>query len=249
MTRGPKVSPHHRGRRKTHFLVRTSTIFSADVHDPKGSQKTLSREKIALILGALYWNALGIDCTITVTEPLPTSLVWELIMDYRYWLRNSRNMYSWFIMGFRVADFIFWNSLRWPLPLLIPTLVFLNLIRTHCVTIGISWGGGVARLQNEVGTKDLYFLSWSSWGAPKRPTTLPHFSKCSRPFMQSMKAPFLTLRVATPSGALRQALLDLVANFVTQNAPKQHFPKSMELLTPFSRTPFVNYDSTCRKRG
>ena len=32
-----KVSPHHRGRRKTHFLVRTSTIFGADVHDPKGS--------------------------------------------------------------------------------------------------------------------------------------------------------------------------------------------------------------------
>ena len=36
MPRGQKVSPHHRGRRKTHFLVRTSTIFGADVHDPKG---------------------------------------------------------------------------------------------------------------------------------------------------------------------------------------------------------------------
>ena len=33
---GQKVSPHHRGRRKTHFLVRTSMIFGADVHDPKG---------------------------------------------------------------------------------------------------------------------------------------------------------------------------------------------------------------------
>ena len=34
MPRGQKVSPHHWGRRKTHFLVRTSTIFSANVHDP-----------------------------------------------------------------------------------------------------------------------------------------------------------------------------------------------------------------------
>ena len=39
-----EVSPHHRGRRKTHFLVRTSTIFGADVHDPKGSRKTLFRK-------------------------------------------------------------------------------------------------------------------------------------------------------------------------------------------------------------
>ena len=40
MPRGQKVSPHHRGRRKTHFLARTSTIFGADVHDPKGCWKT-----------------------------------------------------------------------------------------------------------------------------------------------------------------------------------------------------------------
>ena len=39
MPRGRKVSPRHRGRRKTHFLVRTSTIFGADVHDPKGCRK------------------------------------------------------------------------------------------------------------------------------------------------------------------------------------------------------------------
>ena len=41
MPRGRKVSPHHRGRRKTHFLVRTSTIFGADVHNPKGCWKSL----------------------------------------------------------------------------------------------------------------------------------------------------------------------------------------------------------------
>ena len=40
----PGVNPHHWGRRKTHFLVQTSTIFGADVHDPKGSRKTLSRK-------------------------------------------------------------------------------------------------------------------------------------------------------------------------------------------------------------
>ena len=34
---GLKFSPHHRGRSKTQFLVRTSTIVGADVHDPKGS--------------------------------------------------------------------------------------------------------------------------------------------------------------------------------------------------------------------
>ena len=33
--KGSKDSPHHQGRRKTHFLVRTSTILGADVHDPK----------------------------------------------------------------------------------------------------------------------------------------------------------------------------------------------------------------------
>ena len=41
MPRGQKASPHHQGRRKTHFLVRTSTMFGADVHDPKGCWKTL----------------------------------------------------------------------------------------------------------------------------------------------------------------------------------------------------------------
>ena len=46
---GQKVSPHQRGRRKTHFLVRTSTIFGADVHDPKGSRKTLYKKKFALV--------------------------------------------------------------------------------------------------------------------------------------------------------------------------------------------------------
>ena len=39
-TRGvQKVSLHHLGRRKTHFVVRTSTIFCADVSNPKGPRK------------------------------------------------------------------------------------------------------------------------------------------------------------------------------------------------------------------
>ena len=48
MPRGQKVSPHHRGRRKTHFLVRTSTIFGTDVHDPEGPARHLdaSRQKL-----------------------------------------------------------------------------------------------------------------------------------------------------------------------------------------------------------
>ena len=32
-----------------HFLVRTSTIFGADVNDPKGCRKTLCKKKFALI--------------------------------------------------------------------------------------------------------------------------------------------------------------------------------------------------------
>ena len=44
MPRGQKVSPHHRGRRKTQIVVRTSTIFGADVHDPKGCRKTLYKK-------------------------------------------------------------------------------------------------------------------------------------------------------------------------------------------------------------
>ena len=48
---GQKVSPHHRGRRKTHFLVRTSTIFGADVHDPKGSRKTLYKKSSRRLFG------------------------------------------------------------------------------------------------------------------------------------------------------------------------------------------------------
>ena len=46
MPRGQKVSPHHPGCRKMHFLVRTSTVFGVDVHDPKGSQKTLYRKSL-----------------------------------------------------------------------------------------------------------------------------------------------------------------------------------------------------------
>ena len=37
-------------------------------------------------------------------------------------------------------------------------------------------------------------------GAPEGATILLHFAKSSRPFIQSVKAPFLTLRVATPFG-------------------------------------------------
>ena len=47
---GQKVSPHHRGRRKAHILVRTSTIFGADVHDPKGCWKTLYKKSLRWFL-------------------------------------------------------------------------------------------------------------------------------------------------------------------------------------------------------
>ena len=36
------------GPEETHFLVRTSTIFGADVHDPKGCRKTLRTKKVCV---------------------------------------------------------------------------------------------------------------------------------------------------------------------------------------------------------
>ena len=46
MPRGQKVSPHHgdRGRRKAHFLMRTSTIFGEDIYDPKDCRKALYKK-------------------------------------------------------------------------------------------------------------------------------------------------------------------------------------------------------------
>ena len=41
-----KFLPVSGGRRKTHFSVRMSTIFGADVHDPKGSRKTLYKKSL-----------------------------------------------------------------------------------------------------------------------------------------------------------------------------------------------------------
>ena len=58
MPRCQKVSPHHRGRRKTDFLVRTSTIFGADVHDPKGCRKTLYKKKVCVDFSAHIFRPL-----------------------------------------------------------------------------------------------------------------------------------------------------------------------------------------------
>ena len=45
--------------------------------------------------------------------------------------------------------------------------------------------------------------------APEGATTLLHLSSAPDPLFKASKPPFLTLRLATPSGAPRQALLDL----------------------------------------
>ena len=61
MPRGQNVSPHHRGCSKTHLLVRASTIFCADVHDPKGCRKTLYKKRFALI----FWPHTNAACAKT----------------------------------------------------------------------------------------------------------------------------------------------------------------------------------------
>ena len=53
-------------------------------------------------------NDFGVNQTITVTEPLPTVIVWELILDYRYRLSNSQNLLSQLLMGLPLPTF-FWN--------------------------------------------------------------------------------------------------------------------------------------------
>ena len=52
----------------------------------------------------------------------------------------------------------------------------------------------------------------SSGGAPEGATTLLHFSSTPEPLFKASKAPCLTLRVATPSGAPRQAPLECGAD-------------------------------------
>ena len=46
-----KFLPTTGGRRITHFWVRTSTIFGADVHDPKGGWKTLYKKSLRWFFG------------------------------------------------------------------------------------------------------------------------------------------------------------------------------------------------------
>ena len=50
MTRGPKVCRHRRGRRKHTLLMRTSMIFSADIHQLKDSRKLCSHEVWSVFL-------------------------------------------------------------------------------------------------------------------------------------------------------------------------------------------------------
>ena len=60
---GQKVSPHHRGSRKAHFLVRTSTIFGADVHDPKVVEQ-LCTKKVCVDFWPLNLRHVATSCDI-----------------------------------------------------------------------------------------------------------------------------------------------------------------------------------------
>ena len=50
MSRGQKVSPHRRDRRRTNLSVRTSTIFGADVHDPN---------RVGKVYAKIVWSDFG----------------------------------------------------------------------------------------------------------------------------------------------------------------------------------------------
>ena len=89
MPRGQKVSPHHRGRRKTHFLVRTSTIFGADVHDPKGCRKTLYKKSLRWFF-VPYWGCPG-RCRLALVLPLESSLLPSRGKFWAVWTHKPRN--------------------------------------------------------------------------------------------------------------------------------------------------------------
>ena len=60
-------------------------------------------------------------------------------------------------------------------------------------------------------------------GAPEGATTLLTFPSAPDPFFKASKAPTVTLRVATPSGAPRQAPLEKTP---TEPPSKRYLPKS-----------------------
>ena len=70
----------------------SSTEEIAKKHWVKTKQKIIAKRHL--------WENWSIcNSGITVTDSLPTLIVWELIADYRYRLRNSRNLYSQLIVG------------------------------------------------------------------------------------------------------------------------------------------------------
>ena len=62
----------------------------------------------------------------------------------------------------------------------------------------------------------LYFIEFFR-ERPGGATTLPHFSKCSRPFVQSVKSTLSYLKSCNPVGGTRQALLEY---WEKRNVPK-----------------------------
>ena len=75
------------------------------------------------------------------------------------------------------------------------------------------WRGKTSKTVTNMTSWSLQFSWSSSGGAPQGATSLIHFSSAPDPFFKASKAPFLTLRVATPTGAPRQAPLDKTSTF------------------------------------
>ena len=85
MPRAQKVSPHQWGLRETHFLGWTSTIFGADVHDPKGSRKTLYKIKFALFFCQEEVKFQSFSGSDLLTCMLPTFCpltIWTISLDF-----------------------------------------------------------------------------------------------------------------------------------------------------------------------
>ena len=80
------------------FQVRSSQIL----------ETTLSCEPLENTIRFKMSNYnIRLNEAIIVTGPLLILIVWELITDYRYRLRNSRNLFSYLIMGLLLPTFIF----------------------------------------------------------------------------------------------------------------------------------------------
>ena len=67
---------------KPHFLVRTSTIFGADVHDPKGSRKTLYKKRLRWFFAPKSFRARELITVVLAVTPQLNYWRWNFFSNH-----------------------------------------------------------------------------------------------------------------------------------------------------------------------